>query len=170
MSWLLTFGFAAAIVSATAPGDPPGIGDTAPSLPQQAVRPLTGASTQAPITVVEFFATWCAACQASLRDTVNVLNALDPGQGSHFKLMIVDVGEDEAVVQTWLSEAALFRTTAITLDRDRRAYARWGADRLPTIFVLDSGGIIRHINRGHGKGYRARLTMWLRKRMAEALP
>ncbi len=81
--------------------------------------------------------------------------------------MIVDVGEGEATVQRWLGKEKLFRNTVVTLDSEKRAYARWGADRLPTVFVMDQGDIIRHINRGHGKGYAARLTLWLNKRMAD---
>lgn len=145
----------------------PVIGDAAPPLPQEGVRAQPDASAEAPITIVEFFATWCAACQASLRDTVAVLNKLDQGPGtSRFKLVIVDVGEDVATVKRWLSKSELFRNTTLALDADKSVYARWGANRLPTVFVIDKLGIIRHINRGHGKGYPARLTAWLRKRLA----
>lgn len=146
----------------------PGIGDAAPALAQKDVRAKPGVPTEAPITIVEFFATWCAACQSSLRDTVDVLRTLDRTQAAaRFKLVIVDVGENEATVKRWLEKTDLFRNTMVTLDLNKRAYAQWGADRLPTVFVIDKRGTIRHINRGHGKGYAARLSAWLAKRMAE---
>jgi hypothetical protein len=43
---------------------------------------------------------------------------------------------------------------------------RWGKDRLPTSFFVDRGAVIRHINRGHGPGFRARATRWLQRLLA----
>jgi hypothetical protein len=59
------------------------------------------------------------------------------------------------------SPTGIAATTTVALDPDGWAAARWGADRLPTIFILDDQGIVRHINRGWGPGYRSRLRHWL---------
>ena len=42
----------------------------------------------------------------------------------------------------------------------------FGENRLPTRFFLDDRAIIRHINRGHGSGYRARARRWLTEMLA----
>jgi hypothetical protein len=55
----------------------------------------------------------------------------------------------------------------VALDRAGELERAFGADRLPTTFFLDTDAIIRHINRGHGAGFRARATRWLGELIAK---
>ena len=45
----------------------------------------------------------------------------------------------------------------MTLDPSGDTMRRWGARTFPTTFLVDRAGVIRHINRGWGAGYQARL-------------
>jgi hypothetical protein len=58
----------------------------------------------------------------------------------------------------------------VLLDRDRRAFRRLGAHKLPTTYVVDENGVVRAINHGFGAGYEARMTRWLKQVLAHSPP
>jgi len=45
---------------------------------------------------------------------------------------------------------------------------RWGVRTFPTTFLVDRAGVVRHINRGWGPGYQARLLAWLHAMLGDA--
>jgi cytochrome c biogenesis protein CcmG/thiol:disulfide interchange protein DsbE len=109
------------------------------------------------VAAVDFFATWCGPCQEAMA-------ALDQIARSEprLQLVIVDVGEDPQVVRAFFAQHPLPPGARLVIDRDASAGRRWGQRRFPTTFVLDAGGVVRHINRGYGPGYAARLAAWIR--------
>lgn len=143
------------------PGARPRIGDPAPALEARARdgrtlrrQDLTGAPT-----VVEFFATWCLPCRRSLADVARV--AAERSGAGPLRILVIGTGEEPALVRRFFDEHPLPPGALLAFDPDGRIGRRWGQDRLPTTFVLDRGAVIRHINRGHGPGFRARLARWL---------
>ena len=108
-------------------------------------------------TVVEFFASWCQPCKEGLSEIL----AIREKPGPRFALMIVAVEGDAPELKAFLIAHPLPVGTTVALDRDGALARAFGEDRLPTTFFLDERAIIRHINRGHGSGFRARSTRWL---------
>lgn len=108
--------------------------------------------------VVDFFATWCGPCRSALAD----LNAAQQESKANVQFVLIDMGEPRATVQKWAASAPLPPGALVAVDPDGVAARRWGANRLPTTFLIDAAGVVRHINRGWGAGYRDRLTRWLR--------
>jgi len=108
--------------------------------------------------VVDFFATWCAPCRNALAD----LNAARDESKADVQFVLIDLGEPRAIVQRWAATAPVPPGSLVALDPEAVAARRWGANRLPTTFLIDADGVVRHINRGWGPGYRERLTRWLR--------
>jgi peroxiredoxin len=135
----------------------PGLGDAAPPLELTTLTGTHLAHVHAgqPATV-EFFATWCAPCRDNLED-LRALHAASPD----FQLIVVAVEGDAPRVRAYFAKRPTLADVVVVFDPGARAAHRWGEDRLPTTFFLDRAGVIRHINRGHGEGFRARAEHWL---------
>jgi cytochrome c biogenesis protein CcmG/thiol:disulfide interchange protein DsbE len=148
------------LLAAAAPAARPQIGDPAPDF---ALATLDGKSVTrdqlaGQITVVEFFATWCGPCKGSLED----LRAIRAELGPRVQSLIIVVEPDSPALRAALARFPPPEGAIVGFDTADGSARRWGRDRLPTSFFLDRGAIIRHINRGHGPGFRARATRWLR--------
>ena len=107
--------------------------------------------------IVDFFATWCGPCHQALDDLLAARAAAPAGT----LLVLVDLEEKPEVVRAWAARNALPADAVVALDPAGAAFRRWGARKLPTTYLVDADGVIRHINHGWGPGYRSRLTKWL---------
>jgi cytochrome c biogenesis protein CcmG, thiol:disulfide interchange protein DsbE len=157
---------ALALLFAVDLSDPPrpGIGDRAPPLELETLdgRPFPRASLGGEVTVVDFFATWCGPCHRALVD----LGAVQTRLPARARLVVVAVGEDAPIVRRFFETHPLPAGAELGLDRRGSVARSWGQDRFPTTFLIDGGGVIRHINRGWGGGYEERLLRWLRPMVA----
>jgi thiol-disulfide isomerase/thioredoxin len=146
--------------SASEGGGPARIGDARPALELETPEGdlITGARATAKVLIVDFFATWCGPCHSALADLV----AARESAGGDVAVVLVDLGESADTVRQWRAKAHLPDGWLVALDPRGVAAHRWGAAKLPTTFIVDATGVVRHINRGWGPGYRDRLTRWLR--------
>ena len=146
----------------------PHVGDPAPAFEAQTLAGtnVRGASLRGQITVVEFFASWCEPCKESLAEVL----ALRESVGAHFGLMVVAVQGDVPALRDFFAGHPLPAGTVVALDGDGVLARAFGEDRLPTTFFVDAKAIIRHINRGHGSGFRERAARWLSSMLAAAGP
>ena len=142
----------------------PQVGDVAPAFE---AKTLAGAnvnstSLRGQVTVVEFFASWCEPCREGLFDVL----AIRKGLGQPFEVVVVAVEGDVPALQEFLANHPLPTGVTVVLDREGAVARAFGEDRLPTTFFLSEDIVIRHINRGHGAGFRARSTHWLTEMLA----
>jgi thiol-disulfide isomerase/thioredoxin len=116
------------------------------------------------VLVVEVFATWCVPCKQALP----ILERLRHRFAG--KVTFVPVSEDDGE-EAREKIAGFLRATgfsgAIFLDSDHALYRRLGVRKLPTAYIVDRQGVVRHIDNGFGPGYEERLTGWLRKTLRE---
>jgi cytochrome c biogenesis protein CcmG/thiol:disulfide interchange protein DsbE len=151
--------FMAALAASGSPR--PVVGSSAPALDLETLagRPLPGAQLGGQVTIVAFFATWCQPCHRALAD----LAAIRSGVVAPTRMIVIAVGEEAETLRRFLAAHPLPAGAELALDVDGAAARRWGQDRFPTTFLVDGSGIIRHINRGWGPGYRERIDRWLRE-------
>jgi thiol-disulfide isomerase/thioredoxin len=135
------------------------IGD---SFPEMQLPSLASGEVALPaaghVVVVELFATWCDSC----RDALPIMERLREHFGD--RVTFVTVGEDEgddARAKVVRFAAALQLSGPVLLDADHALYDRLGVRKLPTAYVIDALGVVRHIDNGFGPGYEARLTRWI---------
>ena len=142
----------------------PQVGEPAPAFSAKALAgpEVREDKLQGHVTVVEFFATWCLPCNEGLSELIAIRKRL----GDRFEMMIVAVDGDTPALRNFLASHPLPAGTTVVLERDGVLAQAFGEDRLPTTFFLDKQAIIRHINRGHGSGFRVRATRWLSELIA----
>ncbi len=133
---------------------PVGVGDRAP---QQPMIDLDGATVELghQRAVVTFCATWCSPCHEAIADLLLARQRSVP-----FMLVLVVVGETASQARSFVKDRGIPRDVAVVLGGEALARV-WGEDRLPTTFLVDQAGILRHINRGYGSGFRSRVEGWL---------
>lgn len=154
----------ALLIAAAPPVTKPLIGDPAPTLDLPDVRGKRAAAWnfRGRITVVEFFATWCVPCGRSVDD----LRAIRGELGDEVQIVIVSQDAKLPVVRDYFRDRPPPEGAVILHDPLGEAGRRWGRDRFPTSFFVNRDGLIRHIHRGHGPGFRDRATRWLRGMLA----
>lgn len=94
------------------------------------------------VTVVDFWASWCAGCQES----IPALDALyrDKREAG---LRVFGVSVDERSDQAYAAAAALHATFPIVVDLDSRLASSYRIAQIPLTFVLDSQGTVRWVGR-----------------------
>ena len=91
------------------------------------------------LTIVNFWATWCAPCVAEMPSLDRLHRAL-PGQG--LVVVGVSVDESEADVRDFVARAGL--RFPVRRDPGGRGVARaFGVEGYPTTFVIDAAGVVR---------------------------
>ena len=86
--------------------------------------------------MLEFWATWCAPCIASLPHQNQLVEALDPAR---FQFISID-DEDPKLVQTFLVKKKMGGW--VGLDSSGSVFARYGVESRPTTIVVDAQGKI----------------------------
>jgi thiol-disulfide isomerase/thioredoxin len=93
-------------------------------------------SLRGKVVVLEFWATWCAPCIASLPHLNQLVEALDP---TRFQFISID-DEDLKVVQAFLAKKKIGGWVGV--DSSGSVFARYGVRSRPTTIVVDARGKI----------------------------
>jgi thiol-disulfide isomerase/thioredoxin len=101
------------------------------------LSPSTSSSSKGKVTLLDFWATWCGPCRASLPD----LKQLQSVYGSD-RLEVISISEDHSQ-QAWQQYvAANGMNWTQRFDTNGEEMHHYGATALPTYIVLDSNGAV----------------------------
>ena len=105
-------------------------------------RPFWLAPNEAPVTIINFWATWCAPC----RKEMALLQSLQEAHPESVRIVAVNAGESVSAVASWTRELRL--GFDVLLDPSRLLVERYRVRGLPTTFVLDPQLRVRQIYYG----------------------
>jgi cytochrome c biogenesis protein CcmG/thiol:disulfide interchange protein DsbE len=104
---------------------------------------ITLSDYEGQVVLVNMWATWCPPCKAELPD-INAFYEAHKGEG--FVVLAVNSQEDAATVDAFI-QAKGFRFP-VALDSRGEVMNLYQAPGLPTTYIIDRNGAIRHIQTG----------------------
>lgn len=100
------------------------------------------------VVMVNFWATWCAPCKQEMPH----LNQLyDKYRGTGFVLLGVNVDDDPAKAAA--EAAKLGIKFPVLLDSAKAVSKAYALNAMPTTFVIDRDGQVRHVHQGYRNGF-----------------
>lgn len=92
--------------------------------------------------VIYFWSVWCRYCEDDFQQ-LNKLNAAWEKEIDSPRLVAINAGQPEKRIRGFLKK--MNPSFPVYLDRDIKLAHRFGVSGLPTYFITDKQGIIRHI-------------------------
>lgn len=100
------------------------------------------------VVVVDFWATWCAPCKRALPELQAAANELSDKPVT-FLLVSVDTELDAA--QDFIADSAYTMDPVWALN-GKKTQKDWMVKGIPSTFVLDAEGVVRHHHQGYSRG------------------
>jgi cytochrome c biogenesis protein CcmG, thiol:disulfide interchange protein DsbE len=117
------------------------------------------------VVLVDFWATWCEPCRVSFPFYAELLERY--GERG-FEVVAVSVDERREEVERFVAREGLpFR---VVLDSDHEAVRTFAPETMPTAYLLDRTGVVRHVHEGFAPGDREGLEALVRALLEEPAP
>ena len=112
-------------------------------------------SLRGKVVVLDFWASWCVPCKKEL-PALDGLAKRYAAEKKDVVIVAVNIDKDRAKAQKFLANAKVSLRCA--LDPDGGVASRYDLPTMPTSFVIDKKGIIRHVHAGYSPGDENRLA------------
>ncbi len=137
----------------------PFIGKAAPEIAAEPIGgegPKTLAAALGKVVIVDFWASWCAPCKEAFPIYQTIVDKFPSD------VVVLAVATDEPGNKAKADLLAFAREShtrfSMVWDKDGSVRATYGARGLPSTFILDRSGTVRHMHMGYGPGYDQILT------------
>lgn len=139
--------------TAATEGAHPLIGQKAPAFSSESVAgegPSSLADASGRVVIVDFWATYCAPCRKSFPKYQELVDQF----GGDLAVIAVSVDDPEDASKEQLSEFASSTGVkfAIVWDKDKSAAGSYKPPKMPTSFVIDKTGVVKHVHAGYESG------------------
>jgi thiol-disulfide isomerase/thioredoxin len=125
---------------------------------------LSLASYKGSVLVIEFFATWCGGCKASIPHLAELQQKFG-NQGLHILGLDVGQGDDLEGVKEFVAKLKISYPVAIA-DEDV-VYDGYGIRMVPTLFIVDKKGILVEKLSGYNPEIQKMLETTVKRLVAE---
>jgi cytochrome c biogenesis protein CcmG, thiol:disulfide interchange protein DsbE len=145
--------------TAASPGEGSAVGAKAPTLTAAAVTgdgPSNVGDAGGKVLIVDFWATYCHPCKKSFPKYQEMLDQF----GADLAVIAVSVDDPDDSSEEKLKEFAKETNVKFKIlwDKDKKAADTYKPAKMPTSFVIDKEGVIRHIHAGYEDGEEAKIA------------
>ena len=128
------------------------------NLPLLGGGPFNLSSHRGQVVVLDFWATWCGPCVASMPENLKVMAQFDPAKVA---FIAVNQGEPEAQVEKFLKARNWQMTVA--MDTQQTAGRLYGADTIPHTVIIGPDGMVEWMSSGFTPGGAEKMAGVVRK-------
>ncbi|HVJ18518.1 MAG TPA: TlpA disulfide reductase family protein [Polyangiaceae bacterium] len=109
-------------------------------------EPVGPGKFQGKVVVVDFWATWCEPC----RDSFPAYQRLVDKFGGRVVVLGVSVDENESGIPAFKADTGV--SFPLVWDREQSVAGAYKPAKMPTSYVIDQKGLIRHVHEGFHPG------------------
>ena len=131
------------------------------SLPQPDGAPIRLSDLKGRVVVMEFWATWCGPCRASL-PSLEIIAKRYRRRG--VTVLLINEQESASDVRAWTRRR--FSASRILLDDDGVVAHQYQVEGIPRLFLVDPNGQVLYEHAGYGGGLERHLTVILDQLLA----
>lgn len=145
--------------SAASPAEGGSVGSKAPSLSAASVTgdgPTSVGDAGGKVLIVDFWATYCHPCKKSFPKYQEMIDQF----GADLAVIAVSVDDPDDSSEDKLKEFAKETNVKFKIlwDKDHKAAESYKPAKMPTSFIIDKEGVIRHIHAGYEEGEESKIA------------
>lgn len=135
------------------------VGKSAPDFSAESVTgegPATLKDAKGSVVILDFWATFCGPCKKSFPK----YQALVEQFGGEVNVLAVSVDEPDSVTKEQIVEFAKSTGVkfAVVWDKEQKAVKLYSPETMPTSFIIDKEGVVRHVHAGYKDGEEDKIT------------
>ena len=147
-----------ALVSSSGPAHATKPGDRAPDFTLKTLDGQTVklSSLRGKVVILDFWASWCVPCKKEL-PALDALAKRWADAGKPVQVLAVGVDKERAKAEKLLSGLKI-DTLTVLLDPDGKTPSAYDVPTMPSSYVIDSKGLVKHVHSGYKSGDEKRIA------------